>query len=355
MLGLGSENRVEETKLEQHDIPDDMPSIEEAAHVMHYATAAYGAAVIFGTLVETNDNEGMERVQRVGGRHDGLTDDRQVMAFLGLKEEDVVVSHLTSGGSMGVLRHYVVVDHARKALVFAIRGTFSIFGIISDWCSFSAPFCDGVGHVAMSEVATKMWELTKNEVLAKLEELPDDYELVVTGHSLGAGVATLLTILLYHQKCIPLKHKVRCFAFAPPPTFYPLSAAPEAVAATTAYVHGEDTVPFLSVYHLRRFFKSMAALKQATVGMSTWKFLRIDWGYENPTPAMVEAMRKAEEHEIRFVRGSEPVAIPAAAVVWFKPKKEDSSRFDAHVCDARKLSRLPIRVPSVQRYCYKII
>ncbi|KAL3927183.1 MAG: hypothetical protein SGARI_005393, partial [Bacillariaceae sp.] len=55
------------------------------------------------------------------------------------------------------------------------------------------------------------------------------------------------------------------------------------------------------------------------------------------------------EHEIRFVRGSEPVAIPAAAVVWFKPNKEDSGRFDARVCDARKLSRLPIRVPSVQR------
>ena len=121
----------------------------------------------------------------------------------------------------------------------------------------------------MSEVATKMWELTKDKILAKLEELPADYELVITGHSLGAGVATLLTILLYHEKCFPKKQRIRCFAFAPPPTFYPLSAAPEAVNATTAYIHGDDTVPFLSVYHLRRFFKSMAALKEATRGMST--------------------------------------------------------------------------------------
>ena len=38
---------------------------------------------------------------------------------------------------MDILRHYVVVDHKKKALVFAIRGTFSISGVISDWVSFS--------------------------------------------------------------------------------------------------------------------------------------------------------------------------------------------------------------------------
>ncbi|CAB9525099.1 Lipase (class 3) [Seminavis robusta] len=263
----------------------------------------------------------------------------------------MVVSHLTAGGSMDVLRHYVVVDHSRKALVFAIRGTFSISGVICDWVSFSAPFCGGLGHVAMSEVAKKMWDLTKNDVLAKLQELPDDYDLVVTGHSLGAGVATLLTILLYHEKCIP-NNKIRCFAFAPPPTYHPLSAAPEAVAATTAYIHGDDTVPFLSVYHLRRFFRSMAALKTATKGMSTWDFLRIDWGYDEPSQEMVEAMRKAEAQDLRAVKGSEKLAIPAQAVVWMQKgsSTEHPDAFHASICDARKLSELPIRVPTSQRH-----
>jgi len=103
----------------------------------------------------------------------------------------------------------------------------------------------------------------------------------------GAGVATHLTILLHHEKCIPANHNIRCFAFAPPPTFHPLEAAPEAVQSTMAYSHGDDTVPFLSVYHLRRIFKSMARLDQACRDMRLLDFFRIDWGYEDPSEAMV--------------------------------------------------------------------
>lgn len=208
----------------------------------------------------------------------------------------------------------------------------------------------------MSEVATKMWELTKDKVMDRLKTLPSDYEVVITGHSLGAGVATLLTILLYHRKYITT-HKIRCFAFAPPPTFYPLEAAPEAVAATTAYIHEDDTVPFLSVYHLRRFFKAMAGLDQATRDMSTYDFLRIDWGYEEPSPNMVDAVRKAEEQDLRIVKGAEHVVIPAKAVVWMRrPSDEEVENegvspdaYVANLCDAHKLAHLPIRVPSIQR------
>lgn len=37
------------------------------------------------------------------------------------------------------------------------------------------------------------------------------YELVVVGHSLGAGIASLLALLLR-----PMFPKLRCFAFSPP-------------------------------------------------------------------------------------------------------------------------------------------
>ena len=40
---------------------------------------------------------------------------------------------------------------------------------------------------------------------------PQGYQLVVTGHSLGAGAATLLSILLK-----PTYPELRCFAFSPP-------------------------------------------------------------------------------------------------------------------------------------------
>ena len=142
MLGLGICNRVEETKMDPKAVDNNtIPSLDEAAHFMHFATAVYGTAVVVGTLIETNNMDRMRHIQKQAGSANGVDDMRQVLAFVDCKEEDVVVSHLTAGGSMDVLRHLVVVDHKAKALVFAIRGTFSISGVIADWVSFCGRYC----------------------------------------------------------------------------------------------------------------------------------------------------------------------------------------------------------------------
>lgn len=166
-------------------------------------------------------------------------------------------------------------------------------------------------------------------------------------------------------------------AFAPPPVFYPLSAAEEAVQNTVAYIHGEDTVPFTSVNNIRRFFSTMTALDTVTRHMSVWDKIKIDWRYKDPTEEMVNAMKAAEKEELRAVEGAEPLCIPARAVIWLRKPKEgevipkrrrmrDSilglpqrtlmgsyyrpkDVYLAEVCDAKKLSLLPIRVPSSQR------
>lgn len=101
----------------------------------------------------------------------------------------------------------------------------------------------------------------------------------------------------------------------------------------------------------------MASLDKATKGMSTWDFLRIDWGYEDPSEAMVESVRKAEALELRKVKGAENVSIPAKAVVWLQQPTEEEvasgvapkHTFIPHICDPKKLAQLPIRVPSTQR------
>ena len=40
------------------------------------------------------------------------------------------------------------------------------------------------------------------------------YQLVITGHSLGAGVASVLTFLLHQSK--DYKDRIVCYAFSPP-------------------------------------------------------------------------------------------------------------------------------------------
>ncbi|CAN0078842.1 unnamed protein product [Phaeothamnion confervicola] len=61
------------------------------------------------------------------------------------------------------------------------------------------------------------------------------FRLVLTGHSLGAGVAVLMTGLLARDHAaLGLRCEVKCFAYAPPPVFALLGAFPtEASASAT--------------------------------------------------------------------------------------------------------------------------
>lgn len=202
-------------------------------------------------------------------------------------------------------------------------------------------------------MATATWTKLEDAVIAKLKELPPDYELVVTGHSLGAGVACLITVLIYHQRHI-LRRKVRCLAFAPPPVFYPQQAAPDAVSNTIAYIHGTDVVPFLSVFNVRRFFNMVTALDQVTSKMWLYEKILIDWDFRQPTPQMIDALLQAENNVIRDINGSERVGIPAKAVVWLREPKEGEVKKDAStpkeniplytacMCDSLKIADLNI-------------
>ena len=54
-------------------------------------------------------------------------------------------------------------------------------------------------------------DLDKTGVLVNLMEQYSDYQLVITGHSLGAGVASVLAILLK-----PKYSNLICYVFSPP-------------------------------------------------------------------------------------------------------------------------------------------
>ena len=55
--------------------------------------------------------------------------------------------------------------------------------------------------------------LDKTKVLDKLIDQFSDYQLVITGHSLGAGVASVVALLL---KPKPKYSHLVCYAFSPP-------------------------------------------------------------------------------------------------------------------------------------------
>ena len=101
----------------------------------------------------------------------------------------------------------------------------------------------------MVESATRIKRLIKDMLLAVLEE-HSNYGLVVTGHSLGAGVAAILSLLLRNSGSSRLSN-LRCFAFSPPGGTLNKKAAIDSEAFCMSVVIGDDIVPRLSVYSVQ--------------------------------------------------------------------------------------------------------
>ncbi len=76
-----------------------------------------------------------------------------------------------------------------------------------------------------------------------------DYDIVVTGHSLGAGVAGVVAMLLKAK--FP---NIRCFAFSPPGCVVSENIVPQTQDFICSVVVGDDLVPRLS-YHSMRILK----------------------------------------------------------------------------------------------------
>ena len=314
---------------EDHGI---IPRNSEAATFMRYATAAYGSEMIASAWLETDEHRHSLTIDTV--------DD--ILTHTGVTAEDIVVMDVDYGEDPLCLRHFCVVDHANKAVVLAIRGTFSMTGVMVDLVGYCEPFCDGEAHSGMGHMAKAVWAKSGPAITEALSKLPSHYEFIITGHSLGAGVACLLNILVYHENVIPPANNVRCFAYAPPPTFHPVSAAPAAVQNTIAYVHQRDIVPFLSVNAVRRFFSLLLTVDKTSQHLYWWEKACIDWNFSKPTPAMIEAARECHQTDLPKTAGAAILVIPARAAVWLE--KERHECFNQHVCCTQKLTEVGILV-----------
>ncbi|KAK0416225.1 hypothetical protein QR680_012358 [Steinernema hermaphroditum] len=164
----------------------------------------------------------------------------------------------------------VLVDHATKSIVITIRGSASLMDLVTDLSLNDELFTADVDsdpilrndreldsegevrvHRGMLNGARYVYEtLREHNVIEDLYVLNPGYNLVICGHSLGGGVASLLTLLL--KQTYP---QVRCYAFSPPGCVISEHGVNDTESHVLGIVVGDDIVPRIS-------YQSMLNLKQ---------------------------------------------------------------------------------------------
>lgn len=112
----------------------------------------------------------------------------------------------------------VIADHQTSSIVIAIRGSISLRDIFTDLTATSDKFeVEGVpentyAHKGMINGAIYVLKRLKDTgVVDRALATYPEYNLILTGHSLGAGVACLLSFLMR-----PRYPDVKVYAFSTP-------------------------------------------------------------------------------------------------------------------------------------------
>eukprot|EP00051_Salpingoeca_urceolata_P012808 m.159375 g.159375 ORF g.159375 m.159375 type:complete len:199 (+) comp17606_c0_seq23:4787-5383(+) len=157
-----------------------------------------------------------------------------------------------------VVPFFVAYDHPTKSVVISVRGTLSLPDIVTDGLVPTHEFdLPGFGEVQthggmLQSCRGILAKIHAANALAKAFDKHPDYRLVVVGHSLGAGVATLVACLL--RQTYP---ELRCIAYSPPGCMLEAKPAAYAEAFITSVVVGHDFISRLSFNSLLRLRRDM--------------------------------------------------------------------------------------------------
>ena len=233
--------------LEPHPALTPALQPEEAAelcHMVRYATAAYGGAAL--AVLRAASVREISAAMR-GDNRAGTA------ARLGIPVSDIVIE-----GVAAVHRpaHFVAIDHRLRRVVLSLRGTVNVLDSLTNLQCGTARLSDdsGAAHEGMLSAARELASGQVGAAIAALTASHPDYQLRVTGHSQGAGVAALL---VHHwQRRYP---NIRGYVFAPP-CVLTLAAAKALGPRLISVVYGDDIIPRLSLGSVEDLRNASAAL-----------------------------------------------------------------------------------------------
>jgi len=161
--------------------------------------------------------------------------------------------------------YFIYVDHEHREVSMYIRGLNLIhrqdYVALMNNRKGEKPFDGGYVHYGMFGPAE--WAVANaGSVLKNALQSHDGYRLTIVGHSLGAGVAALFTILLVKNRevlgGIPA-HRIRAIVFAPP-RIMSLDLSEKYSPHLNSIIYQDDFLPRVSTEAVKRVFLTTFAL-----------------------------------------------------------------------------------------------
>ncbi|GJQ14309.1 hypothetical protein GpartN1_g6100.t1 [Galdieria partita] len=193
----------------------------------------------------------------------GITPQWVIFLRTGVHSKDIIAQKFKADTYFPA--YYICYDHLALSIVVAVRGTLSIADALTDLDGLNEPLkitlaentIHGCVHNGMLRSAQKLTQIMEPILREACESYPS-YRLIITGHSLGAGCAMVLSILLRERN---ICDNLQCYAFGPPPVLSD-SLAEACNSFVISFVHNNDIVPRLSIPALRRFFRACQIAKR---------------------------------------------------------------------------------------------
>jgi len=237
----------------QESIDIDQTAISDGAHFVKYASYIY---VALPTCVIDNFMDGEVCSSFKRGIDTLFSLDEFRLSNIGL--EHAVLCYANFENGIVATPYSIIVDDEMEVIVIVVRGTRSLEDLVVD-LQFVPESLEKVGRVCGFQgeghychkgfLARCKWmynDIKKSKVLKTLysEQSPfKDYPLVLCGHSLGAGCASILALML--RASFP---SLRCFAYEPPGCIFDDDLSEYCAEFITSFVRHDDLVPRLS-YH----------------------------------------------------------------------------------------------------------
>ncbi|CAG2189019.1 DAGL [Mytilus edulis] len=243
---------VPKTEFLQLSHPDVMDEYNKVVHYMRFALAAYGWPV----FMMTNTGCGLCKITpqlRCCCSCCGLRHPKGVE----LIDDNSDLVYVTYHVDIGETPFYVALDHKHKKVIICIRGTLSLQDVLTDLKADAEILPldpikeDWVGHKGMVHAAVYIKKKIKEDMVlsqafGKCSEIgAERYDLVLVGHSLGAGAAVILAILL--QQEYPGLH---CYAYSPPGGLLSETCVEQTKSFITSVVVGKDVVPRIGLFQM---------------------------------------------------------------------------------------------------------